>query len=447
MGIEFSFFQPISNSNYSFIYPLVICLFLITIISFLRYKYSISITGCCTLASLYTEKWDLPMHFNTAIILIIMSLSFLIGGYLADRASINTNIFNKTSVRISSFGISWQIWLFFVFLIGYFLYLNYIDFVELASKVTNETDFLKMLGPVNDGLTHQIIENGRWSAYRFRFAMAMAYLSVLFLCINLLGRKYAEVFKWGIFILLFLPFIVLTSGRQEFMYLVIFSMITFFLVYRRYNTNKGRIGKEILVVSLSLLFFLVFFLGIGFINGKISSDLSVVRVLVHYAGTNISAFDVFVNEMVIPESNFVGTKTFASIYAFLHRYGVDIPQFYQYITMFTAFGPVNTNVYTAFYRYISDFGYMGCSILMLLIGFLYTFMYRKIYALGLKNWMILIYASNVYPIFLMGREERFFNEILTSSRISFVILLLLLYKFFEFMNNRKERKNESSVTL
>ena len=105
--------------------------------------------------------------------------------------------------------------------------------------------------------------------------------------------------------------------------------------------------------------------------------------------------------------------------------------------MFTAFGPVTTNVYTAFYRYINDFGDFGCVLVMFLLGFFYTFFYRQIYRHSLKNWMILIYASIAYPIFLIGREERFFNEILTTSKISFIVCLLILYKFFEFLNERR----------
>ena len=37
----------------------------------------------------------------------------------------------------------------------------------------------------------------------------------------------------------------------------------------------------------------------------------------------------------------------------------------------------------------------------------------------------------------MGREERFFNEILTTSKISFIVGLLILYKFFELLNERR----------
>lgn len=79
---------------------------------------------------------------------------------------------------------------------------------------------------------------------------------------------------------------------------------------------------------------------------------------------------------------------------------------------------------------------------MFLLGFFYTYIYRQMYRHGLRNWMILLYASIVYPIFLMGREERFFNEIVTTGKISFLIGIIILYKFFEFLDRRRKNRDE-----
>lgn len=226
------------------------------------------------------------------------------------------------------------------------------------------------------------------------------------------------------------------------MYLIMYALISFFLVYRKANKNQRSIKKEISLISIAVIVFLICFLGIGLFNGKIGAGTSFLRVLVHYAGTNISAFDVYINEMVIPDTQYIGTTTFAPIYNFLYKYGFNVPHFFQYITLFTAFGPVTTNVYTAFYRYIYDFGYLGCGMVMLLLGFFYTYMYRNLYLQELKNWMILVYASIIYPIFLIGREERFFNEILSVWNLSFIIEVLILYNFFEWLSKRRMNNNE-----
>lgn len=447
MRVEFTYFQPYYGAENSFIYLLTATLFLLVIISFIKSKfdvlnpsfiYSICLGGFCALAALYTEAWDLPMHFNTAFIMIVMSILFLLGGYLAKSyCSTEKDILEKRSNVSRGFFISWPIWIFLIFLLSSFAYLNYTDFLNVVRSVTIETEFSKMLKPFINGLAHQEIVLPRWNAYRFRFANGIAYLSILAIWLNIMAHQYKEVIKWGCFVLLFIPFLVLTGGRQQFMYLVMFSMVSFFLVYRKKHKGASSLSKELAIIGIAIVAFMVCFLGIGIINGKIGSNKSFIDVLVHYAGTNISAFDVYINEMTIPDTPYIGATTLTPVYGFLHAHGFNVPQFFQYITLFTAFGPVTTNVYTAFYRYINDFGYFGCALIMFLMGFFYTFLYRQLYHYGLKNWMILIYASIAYPIFLIGREERFFNEILATSKISFIVGLLILYKFFEFLNERR----------
>lgn len=450
MGVDFTYFQPNSGSENSFIYLLTAILALLSVISFIKSKsdilhpsfiYSICLTGCCSLAALYTPIWNLPMHFNTAMILIVMSLLFISGSWMAESYFNGVNNKTKRENRmkvIGAFHIGWITWGVFLILLALFAYLNYRDFLNVASQVTNETEFNKMLFPVIDGLAHQQIKFDRWYVYRMRFATGMAYISVLAVWLNLMTHQYKEVFKWFCFILLYLPFMILTGGRQQFMYLILFSMVSFFLVSRKNSVNSNSLGKELLIIGVAFITFLGCFLGIGVINGKIGSEVSFLRVLVNYAGINISAFDVFINEMLLTDTPYIGTTTLDPFYNFLNSHGFNVPSFSMYITMFTSFGPVTTNVYTAFYRYIYDYGYLGCALILFLLGFIYTIVYRFVYYSGMKNWLILVYASIAYPIFLIGREERFFNEIFTTSEVSFILEILVLYKLFDLLGERRK---------
>lgn len=450
MKIDFTYYYPIYGAENSFINIFTIILLLLGVVFFIKNRfdvlnpsfiYSICLTGCCALAALYTKIWNLPMHFNTGCIILLMSLSFFIGGELAEYCSCKYGI-EREVARPQIFLINQSVWIFFSVLLLVLAYLSYTEFLHVAQQVTEETELFGMLKPVINGLSHKEISMSRWNAYRFRFSTGMAYLSVLAFWINLTAHQYKEALKWSSFVILYIPFMVLTGGRQQFMYLIIFAMISFFLVKRKTNQGKKSVGKEVAIIGVAVGVFLFCFLGIGLLNGKIGGDTSFLRVLVHYAGINISAFDVYINEMAMPDTQYIGTTTLDPIYIFLNNHGFNVPRFYQYITLFTAFGPVTTNVYTAFYRYIHDFGYFGCALIMFLLGFFYSFMYRQMYRDGLKNWMILIYASIAYPVFLMGREERFFNEILTTSKASFIVEVLLLYKVFVFLSERERKQNE-----
>lgn len=87
----------------------------------------------------------------------------------------------------------------------------------------------------------------------------MAYLSVLAVWINLRAHQYKELLKWGCFVILYFPFVVLTGGRQPFMYLIMFSLISFFLVHRRGDSHNS-FGKELMIISIAVITFSSVFL-------------------------------------------------------------------------------------------------------------------------------------------------------------------------------------------
>ena len=328
MRIEFTYFYPFYGSENSFIYLLAAILILLAIYSFIKCKYdvlnpsfiySVCLAGCCTLAALYTKKWNLPMHFNTTILLISMSFLFLLGGYFAEFCcSRNVPSMKYEPTSAQGFSISWSLWFFFIAILLYFAYLNYTEFIVAAKQLTEETKFSNMLMSFIKGLMNHEIELTRWNIYRFRFANGIACVSVLAVWLNLMAHQLKEVIKWGCLVLLFIPFIVLTGGRQQFMYLIIFSMVSFFLVYRKNNRIRRNLSKEISIVGLAVMVFLFCFLGVGVLNGKIGTNTSFLNVIAHYAGINISAFDVYINEMVKPYTPYIGETTLTSIYWFLH---------------------------------------------------------------------------------------------------------------------------------
>lgn len=449
--MSFSFFYPSGGAENSFIYLLTGILFLFAVISFLKCQfdilhpvviYNLCLSGCCALAALYTDIWDLPMHFNTAMILIVMSVLFILGGILAEfrcSASVNAGVLETENGYLAGgFSISWPMWLVMLVLLGAALHFQYVAFLEAARQVTNETSWGKMTLAVLNGLRTQDISFDRWYAYRIRFANIVAYVSILAVWLNLPAHRYKDCVKWGALALLYIPFLILTGGRQQFMYVILFALVSFLLVRRKYF-GKGvqSLRKELLLIGIAIGFFLLSFLGIGLLNGKVGAAADFFKSIAHYAGTNISAFDVYINEMLMDDSPYIGTRTFCAVYTFLHNHGFDVPEYLMYIYLFTDFNSVTTNVYTAFYRYIHDFGYLGCGLVVFLLGFFYTFLYRQLYLHGLKNWMILLYSSIVFPIFLMGREERFFNEIVNTARVSFLVGLFVLYKIFEILNERR----------
>lgn len=381
------------------------------------------------------------MHFNTAIILIVMITLFNLGGFLATKTSekikTQTNSVIYNSGLIEDVDIPMNFWLITILLFLVCLYLNYKEFLNLASIVTGSQKISEMLFPVTVGIAQGKIKFSKLFFYNLILAKSISYISVLFFYYSFLNKKYYSCFKWAALILFYFPFILLTAGRQLFLYFILFSLISLIMILRKKEVIHKGINE--MFIMLPFFFgFLLFFLSVGVLNGKINSDLGFFRVLVHYAGINISAFDVYINEMNIPDPNYIGMMTLNAVNAIVNHFGFDIPKGVTYIPLFVDFGSITTNVYTALMRYISDYGFLGCGIILFLLGFGYTFFYELISLSNYKDWMVLLYAFVSYPIFLIAREERFFNEILASRTVYTFIIMMVFYKLIKTINRGRE---------
>lgn len=427
---EFTIIDSVYGSADSFIWPLTLILALMALVAFLRVRCDIihpvviffgGVTACCALDAVVTKTWDLPFHFGTAILMIGIACAFSAGSVLATWG---VPIREKISGVGKGLALDGRLWLGFVTISLAFTYLNYREFLELAAQVTGAQNIQDMLFPVVDGIAHGKIEFSRAYLYRFIFVKGMTYLAILLVWQNLFSKRYGECLKWGSLILIYPMIVFFTGGRQQYLYLAIFGVLSFLLVFRRCGMIGSTTRKELSIIGIGLIVFLLFFIGTGIINGKISGWSSSFQVLAHYGGTNISALDVYLHQWVVPENEYIGGCTLAMPWSLLRKIGLELPPYTGYLRDFIDFRFVTTNVYTAFYRYIRDYGVIGCTFVVFLLGYGYTMVYRLAQRYGWKDWMILSYAASAFPLFVMGREERFTNEVIVTQHFALLAILV-----------------------
>lgn len=92
------------------------------------------------------------------------------------------------------------------------------------------------------------------------------------------------------------------------------------------------------------------------------------------------------------------------------------------------FDGIDTNVYTAEWRYYKDFGIMGMSAIMWILGAFYTFFYNKIKYCSSSPFIAIFYSSIAFPLFLSSIDERFFIDLFGTSILYQFLLLYLCYK-------------------
>lgn len=385
--------------------------------------------ACVFLDYLYATKWKLPLSLEASFVILLGIALFCIGATMGSRfiGGANNGISFGNVVNIKELSYNKQ--LLIVFIIGGLicLGLNVRDFYQLSSQVTTETGLGSRISALVSNMQFGKISFSRWYAYRMVFLQSIGYVSLFLFAYNCIHKKYVAINNILLVpVLIYIVSIVFTGGRQSFIYFVIFGIVTSsFEICRKYNwTTKGT--KVVVYIYAGFLaFFLLLFVSMGILGHKIASPLDTLRVLGHYAGTNISAFDVFLHRDY-PDTQYLGTMTLTGVYAKLQSYGYPAPV--SYIKEFTAFDGITTNVYTAFRRYIQDYGFVGFSFIMLILGLWYSSWYQYLKRVSYSSLGLIIYATYVFPVFLFCREERFMTGTVNTTTLYMILCMYILYK-------------------
>lgn len=453
MGKAFYLIPSVYGHEEGFLLLAVGILFLAWGLIIVRVKYDLlhpaviftgGVTACCGLDLVVASAWDLPFHFNTSMVILGMAFLFVMGTWSASLVVPDRRA-GKLNEKIEVLPLQRKVYLGCLVICGVIVCLNFKEFLDIAHRLTTTNSLGGMLLAITDGQAHEKFRFSKVFTYGGLLVKGIAYIALTEIWRNLFAKAYRECLKWGSLVLFYPMTVIITGGRQAFLYLVIFAVVSFLLVWRRSNGHaEENVKKELRIVGIGVIAFFFFFIGLGLWNGKIANLGATLRVLAHYGGTNISALDVYLNQILLyaPENEYIGGCTLNSGYSILRKLGMDLPEYTGYIRSFVDFGYITTNVYTSFYRYIVDYGFIGCGIISFLIGYIYTLAYRAIYYFGMKDWMILVYSSSVFPIFLMGREERFFNEVTTTQQTFLWIVLIIGSILLNKWNQKQGEKYE-----
>ena len=107
--------------------------------------------------------------------------------------------------------------------------------------------------------------------------------------------------------------------------------------------------------------------------------------------------------------------------------GFDFPNVKIFLP-FTEFNGINTNVYTAEWRYVKDFGITGMMAIMWLLGVFYSTFYNWLKYSETGIYGLLLYGTISYPLFLSSIDERFFLDLFGTSIIYIALVLFVTKK-------------------
>ena len=390
-------------------------------------------SGVMTVSALFaaigTQWWAFTMSFEGWWLIVLAVAIFAAAGLWTYQASRPCTIDSPEPAR-QIFEISWGWSLFFCAIMLVMAWFSLQAMQSVAAELGYAGDAGGMLHAVRDAVERDegYLFN-RWMSYRTMVAQMLASVYLyLFLYDNIMIG-----WRWRFLaavppVLCYFPFLILSTGRMTMLCFVIYGFVVATVLYLKkhgYAMEARRHAIGYAVLS-AVAFFALFYL-MGMMTGKTGEgERSYLYILSHYAGLSLPAFGEIVTYPVL-EDGLIGSHTLGSIYRILAQLGLPMPPVRNFMP-FTDFGGIDTNVYTALWRYAWDFGIVGMLLMMFLLSVGFTLAYRYIRHARLHPYALMTYATFVYPVFWLPMDDRLLMEIINTTTLYDLALLFIFYE-------------------
>ena len=390
----------------------------------------------CICASIYRHKWLLVMNIDTFVILLggcfeMVSFCWIIHVTIGKRIKKRIEKQKKFPIEIINVAGSK------IFLISLFQVLSlYVVSKSMKAEVAKygiSGSFITVMYWYREWhmFSSKYDVNISSLASNMRLvSIAVSYIWIYILVNNFICKKKGKYtgLMLGSLALGVLNCVIL-GARGEAIQLVVAVYAIYCFLQRKYNDWKPNIKlKQLVLTAIIAMSFLLGFKATGDMLGRSSVknyNISAIDEVAKYLGAEIANLNIYLSNRKSWEKTFPGGQTFGNILGWIaNKLNIDWT-----ITNYLPFQKVNNislgNVYTTFYAYICDFGFLGNIVLTAILAIIVQIIYEYMAVEKKKeviNYKIII---NSYLIFLIAFSffgERFFSYVLNISFIKYLII-------------------------
>ena len=396
-------------------------------------------------ALIEAKSWGYSFENITTIIIGLSILSMIFGGLVANflytkiEKTLNDKRFKAVEVKTPSVA-SILILTAVLFCTAYIYYMDSYEAIIATGQQISKTDVISVSRLTKAMSLYDVFHYKRINTYLQYFRKAVSYVCIYVFLLNVIIKRESLIKR---IYLLFpvIPFIMtvfFTGWRQEYIFLVTYTVTVFGILFIRGNGNGLKTFVILLMIAagsiISLAF--TFILIRTMLKGAWTGLEDAIRYFAVYSGGGIVEFNELLKEP-IQHPEIFGLHTLQNIYSKLRRLGLDAPDITVYIYEFRAAGNLWTNIYTAFRRYIEDYGYIGCYCICFFIGLIYTFAFDIVIFFKNKHLPLMIYAALIFPLFVMPSEDYLFMYLIDTTPIYIILGILITYFLLIFKRGYK----------
>lgn len=236
---------------------------------------------------------------------------------------------------------------------------------------------------------------------------------------------------------------VLTSfsgGSRGSSLILIFSLLSNYIIeyYKKYDWKKEFKISSILKIAVLLFLILLAFKEISVIMGQAQvTEYSFSRYILIYIGAQLKNLDLAItSNALLGASQVFGQETFRSFVEFFSNvFGSGTYGSYELFLKFNYYNGLSLgNVYTTFYPYLRDFGYIGIVVCPMLMGNICEFLYFKVKEYSVRNngvsiWDVL-WSWTFFCLAFSFFSNKFYENIFCIAIIKYSIAAFIVLLFF-----------------
>ena len=274
---------------------------------------------------------------------------------------------------------------------------------------------------------------------------ALSYWYLYIVINNFIINKKIDVLSCCI-ILLGIITSMTTGGRNAAINILISIPAILFILSRKKSIKKSKMPfkTKIAIILLPIIVLISFPRLTALVGREVKQDN--IYYLAIYCGAEIKNLDTYVQENT--NTNIIIVRENQTFKHLINWIGPKIGEFEQY-KLYLPFRSINGyglgNVYTTFYAYLMDYGYIGIIWCVALMAFISQFVYERCKRVNLSNSpriMILVYGYIFSSLVLSFFSNKFYEQNFNKTFIYAIILWMIFNKVFPKikLNNKESNR-------
>lgn len=434
------------------IYILLLCFILILISSYFLFKKEIMHPAIIFIA-MYTfsvlcavcnvEKWGIQMSTMTFILLLFGAIEFIAVSYITQKIYRKKTKSKEIKYKMKKIEVPRLILYAIIIYTIIVICLQLLVVLDVASKYSGFTGLSDALTIYKEHTSYnKDVDIPSYLTIMHCGVIAAAFSITLIYINNFLLEKESKLkyIKSNIIYIipaiLFVILYLLQSNRGMIIDFVV-SMLTIGILLwtQKSNWKKYVKIKTIITIGIIGVIGLIIFYYSASLIGRINTK-SMFDYITYYCGGSIECFNQYVNsEKQVKMVR--GEETFYSLILNLDSFGITDYELGERESGHLEFiyyeDEMVGNIYTAYRRWMNDFGILGIVVFQGIMAAFFTILYNKIrYNNGKSgNLWILIYGYLSYTIYMHPMDGYLYFEVLSKAGIARLVAVIALYIILE----------------